>query len=67
MFSCVQLTGDLASLLWDKRGLSYRVRVESTGRPPEHATETVVQRILKVAGEEASHVPIVSVFSVFGI
>ncbi|CAM9818079.1 unnamed protein product, partial [Laminaria digitata] len=49
-----QLTGDLASLLWNKRGLSHRVRVESTGRPPEHATETVVQRIIKVAEEEVS-------------
>ena len=52
----VQLTDDLASVLWNKRGLSYRVRVELTGRPPEHATETVVQRIIKVAEEEASHV-----------
>ena len=51
---CAQLTDDLASLLWNKRGLSHRVRVELTGRPPEHATETVVQRIIKVAEEEAS-------------
>lgn len=47
-----QVESDLSSLLADKRGLSYRVRVETTGRPPEHPTQTVVQRIVMVAEEE---------------
>ncbi|CAM9456623.1 unnamed protein product [Ectocarpus fasciculatus] len=45
---------DLLSLLSHKRGLSHRVRVETTGRPPEHPTQTVVQKIVKVAEEEAA-------------
>ncbi len=47
-----QVKSDLLSLLSTKRELSSRVRVEKTGRPPEHPTQTVVQRIVKVAEEE---------------
>ncbi|CAM9884619.1 unnamed protein product [Scytosiphon promiscuus] len=54
MVDVEQVESDLSSLLADKRGLSYRVRVEKTGRPPEHPTQTVVQRIVKVAEEEAA-------------
>lgn len=47
-----QVKSDLLSLLSNKRELSYRVRVEKTGRPPDNPTQTVVQRIVKVAEEE---------------
>lgn len=50
----MQVKLDLISLLSNKRGLSHRVRVEKTGRPPEHPTQTVVQRIVKAAEEEVS-------------
>lgn len=49
-----QVKSDLLSLLSNKRELCYRVRVEKTGRPPEQPTQTVVQRIVKVAAEEVS-------------
>ncbi|CAM9532778.1 unnamed protein product [Ectocarpus sp. 13 AM-2016] len=49
-----QVRSDLLSLLSHKRGLSHRVRVETTGRPPESPTQTVVQKIVKVAEEEAA-------------
>ncbi|CAM9103019.1 unnamed protein product [Ectocarpus sp. 6 AP-2014] len=49
-----QVRSDLLSLLSHKRGLSHRVRVETTGRPPEHPTQTVVQKIVKVAEEEVA-------------
>lgn len=52
--SMTQVKLDLISLLSNKRGLSHRVRVEKTGRPPEHPTQTVVQRIVKAAEEEVS-------------
>ncbi|CAM9568470.1 unnamed protein product [Pylaiella littoralis] len=45
---------DLSSLLSHKRGLCHRVRVEKTGRPPENPTQTVVQRVVRVAEEEAA-------------
>lgn len=51
------------SLLSNKRELCYRVRVEKTGRPPENPTQTVVQRIVKVAEEEVSRPASVRVLS----
>ena len=47
-----QVYNNLEMLLLNKRDLSYRVRVEKTGRPPEDPTQTAVQRILKVADDE---------------
>lgn len=54
LFFTMQVKLDLTSLLSNKRGLSHRVRVEKTGRAPEHPTQTVVQRIVKAAEEEVS-------------
>lgn len=47
-----QIHYKFCSLLLNLRDLSRRVRVERTGRPPEHPTQTVVQRIVKAAEEE---------------